>query len=72
VLAYQAAGRARSHRDRAERTLREYAAFIAWEVGTNAHQDLLATHYTAFTAVNRTPPPTPPPRRGSTRTRSPR
>jgi signal transduction histidine kinase len=54
VLAYQAQDAARSHRDRAERTLREYAAFIAWEVGTNAHQDLLATHYTAFTAVNRT------------------
>ena len=43
VLAWKAQEAARSHRDTAERTLRDYAKFAAWEYAQRARMNLLTT-----------------------------
>ena len=43
VLAWKAQAAARSHRATAERTLRDYAKFAAWEYGQRARMNLLTT-----------------------------
>lgn len=47
-LAYQAQAAARSHRQTAERALRDYAAFAAWEYSQRARVLLLTTLVSAF------------------------
>src|SRR5919202_78524 len=48
VLAYQAQVAARSHRRTAERTLRDYASFAAWEYAQRMRMQLLTVTVSAF------------------------
>lgn len=48
VLAYQAADAARSHRETARRTLRDYASFANWQLVQHAKTTLLSTLVTGF------------------------
>ncbi len=48
ILAYQAQSAARSHREVAERTLRDYAAFAAWEYARSAREFVFSSLWPVF------------------------
>ena len=51
VLAYEAWDAARSHRNTAERTLRDYAAFAAWEFGSSSKEHIYSSLLWIFSPI---------------------